>query len=408
MVRMRSSVALLVVAACKTANHDDHLVDAGVDFNTVDATVDARNMCDNTPGVLLAPRVDIAVGMGPYGIAVADFNGDGLLDLAIATQQPGGATILLNGTPGCMAMFQPFVDIPTRANVHSAVAADFNNDGIPDLAAVSQLYDLVTVMMGTTPTGATSPVFDPPLDFATGTNPSWVAAGDVNGDGKPDLVTAAPDAISVLIDTAAEGATAPSFQDKVDLPHTGETFGLALGDFNSDGRLDIAVVDTTSNTVSVYLNTTSGVTTFAAPVPFPTGMSPFAVAVRDLDGDHRPDIVVANIGADTVSVLMNTTPMGASAPSFAAKVDLPTGMRPYAVALGDLNRDGHPDIVVADETSNAISILLASGGAFAAKIDVPVGNSPHGVRLADLDGDNAPDLIVSNSDDATISILLAR
>ena len=137
-------------------------------------------------------------------------------------------------------------------------------------------------------------------------------------------------------------------------------------------------------------------------------MGSFSVAVGDLDGDHRPDLVVANIMADSVSVLMNTTEPGAATPSFAAKVDLPTGMRPYVVVIGDVNRDGKRDIVVADEASNAISILLASGTGFTDKIDVAVLGAPHGVVLADLDGDDALDVIVSSSDGNMVSVLLAR
>lgn len=401
---MRFAALALVVAACHhPAGHD---VDGGVDFNAPDAAIDARNACENIANVLLAPRVDFATGTSPFGIAVADFNGDHLPDLAIATQQPGGATVLLGMAPGCAAAFQPGVDFPTEGNVHAVAAADLDGDGRPDVAAVSQLLDVVSVLLDTTPAAGTTPTFAAPVDFATATNPSAVAVGDVSGDGKPDLVTCAPDGISVLVNTSAAGAA--SFAEKLDLPHTGATFGVALADFNSDGKLDIAVTDSDADTVSVYLNISAGALAFAAPMTFGTGGSPFALAVADLDGDERPDIVVTDIATDTISILANTTPIGAASASFSPHVDLPTGARPYAVAIGDLNRDGHADIAVAAETPGAVSLHLASGTSYAPHLDVATLGAPHGVAIADLDGDTAPDLVVSSADADMVSVLLAR
>jgi len=396
-------VALVVAACHHPAGHD---VDGGVDFNAPDARIDARNACDNTAGVLLAPRVDFATGMIPMGIAVADFNGDHLPDLAVATQQPGGVSFLLGMAPGCDAAFEPVVDLPTEGNVHGVAAADLDGDGRPDLAAVSQT-GVVTVLLDTaTPGGVLA--FAAPVDFLTGDSPTGVAAGDVSGDGKRDLVVAAPTAISVLVGTTAAGAAAPTFAAKLDLPHSGDTFGVALGDFNSDGKLDIAVTDTSVDTVSVYLNISTDVVAFAPPQTFGTGGLPFAIAVADLDGDERPDIVVTDIRTATISILTNTTPAGATTASFAPHVDLATAARPYAVAIGDLNRDGHPDLAVACETDGVVSLLLASGTSFAPHFEVAVLGSPHGVAIADLDGDTAPDLIVSSSDADRVSVLLAR
>src|SRR5205807_1568483 len=126
---------------------------------------------------------------------------------------------------------------------------------------------------------------------------------------------------------------------------------VAAGDLNGDGRPDLAVANYGANTVSVLLNTTApGAATpsFAPRLDFPTGTNPFSVAIGDLNGDGRPDLAAANCGANTVSVLRNTTAPGAATPSFAARQDFATGTEPRSVAVGDLNGDGRPDLVVAN------------------------------------------------------------
>ena len=354
MVPMRLAVAMLLLTACHQRNHDDSEVDAGMDFNQPDAMTAPRNQCMNMPGVLLAARVDIPVGMGPYGIAVADFNGDMLPDLAIATQQPGGFTALLNASPGCDATFQPFLDIPTEANVHNVVTADFNMDGKPDVAAVSQLYDIVTVMLDTTPMGGTMPIFSAGVDFATGTNASWLAVGDVNGDGK----AGSRDQRAWTRSRCCSISRSPAMPRRRSRTRSicrtpaRRSGSRSRTSTATAGSISPSSTPTTTRSRSIS-NTTAGITQFAAirRQPFPTGNpSPFAIAIGDFDGDHKPDIAVANIKDDSVSVLLNTTDANATTPSFAAKVDLPTGMRPYAIAVGDINRDGMPDIVAACET----------------------------------------------------------
>ena len=142
-----------------------------------------------------------------------------------------------------------------------------------------------------------------------------------------------------------------------------------MADLNGDGKVDMVVANAGDNTVSMLLNTTApGATmpTFAAQQTFATGMQPVALAVADLNGDGKPDVVVANDSlAGTVSVLLNTTPTGATTVSFASHADFAVGANPVSVAIGDLNGDGVPDLAVANEGSNTVSVLLnqtAGGG----------------------------------------------
>jgi hypothetical protein len=136
---------------------------------------------------------------------------------------------------------------------------------------------------------------------------------------------------------------------------------VAVGDFNGDGLPDLAVANAGSDTVSVLLDTTPpGATTpsFAPQQTFPTGFGGVAVAVGDFDGDGKPDLAVTSSSPGTVSVLLNTTAAGATTPSFAPPQTFATDANPISVAVGDFNGDGKPDLAVANANSDTVSVLL--------------------------------------------------
>ena len=147
---------------------------------------------------------------------------------------------------------------------------------------------------------------------------------------------------------------------------------VAIGDLNGDGRPDLVVANTHSNSVSALLGNGNG--TFSAQTQFGTGSAPNAVAIGDLNGDGRPDLAVANLGSNSVSVLL-----GHGDGSFGTQVQYATGNEPISVAIGDLNGDGQPDLAVANAsfTSNSVSVLLGHGdGSFGAQRSSPPERSP--------------------------------
>jgi len=183
---------------------------------------------------------------------------------------------------------------------------------------------------------------------------------------------------------------------------------LAVGDFNGDGNLDLAVANVDSATVSILLGTGTG--SFGAKTDFGTGSFPFSVAVGDFNGDGALDLAVPNVsdfdgnGVDinTVSILLGT-----GTGSFGAKTNFDTGSTPVSVAVGDFNGDGNPDLAVANQGSQSVSILLGTGtGSFGAKVDFGAGSFPVSVAVGDFNGDGALDLAVANLGSATVSILL--
>jgi hypothetical protein len=295
-----------------------------------------------------------------------------------------------------------------------------NGDGRPDLVVVDGSANAVSVLLNTTAPGATTPSFAAAVSFPVGTlpfmNPASVAVADVNGDGRPDLLVANDGAanVSVLLNTTAPGAAVPSFSAATNFNVGSGPFSVVAADVNGDGRPDLIVANDGSGTVSVLLNTTApgaAVPSFAPAVNFAVGSSPLSVAVADVNGDGRPDLVVArNLG--NVSVLLNTTAPGATTPSFSAATNIAAGDFAFSVAAVDVNGDGRPDLLLADGGSNVLVLLntTAPGAtvpSFAVAGSFAAGTDPNSVAVADVNGDGHPDLVVANGIFAnTVSVLL--
>jgi hypothetical protein len=161
---------------------------------------------------------------------------------------------------------------------------------------------------------------------------------------------------------------------------------VAVGDFNRDGKLDLAVANELSVNVTVLLGTGTG--SFGAARSFGAGPTPVSVVVGDLNGDGTLDLAVANVGGDRVSILLNTCVPTCAAASFGAATDFGVGNVPASVAVGDFNGDGKLDLAVANALSNTVSILLGTGtGSFEAATDFGVGAEPASVAVGDFTGD---------------------
>jgi len=347
-------------------------------------------------------------GAGPYSVAIGDFDGDGLPDLVVTNRNSTTVSVLRNRGDGT---FAAKVDFVTGLNPSSVAIGDLEGDGLPDLVVTNWTSNTVSVLRNTSSGGGVV-AFAVKVDFATGSKPQSVAIGDLDGDGRPDLavVNQTSNTVSVLRNTSS-GDGVVAFAVKIDFATGSNPQSVAIGDVDGDGRPDLAVVNQSSNTVSVLRNTSSGggVVAFAEKVDFATGSNPQSVAIGDLDGDELSEIAVANSSSNTVSVLRNMS-SGESNVMFAAKVDFATGWRPFSVAIGDLNRDGHSDLAVANANADTLSVLrnTSSGQgdiAFAAKRDSATGLNPSSVAIGDLDGDGKSDIAVSNSHSNNVGVL---
>ena len=235
----------------------------------------------------------------------------------------------------------------------------------------------------------------------TGPSSSFVTSFDVNGDGKSDLIIAndlagSAGAVSVLL-----GNGNGTFAARQTFAAGSNPNFVAVADVNGDGKPDLLVVnDTTNGTVSVLLGNGNG--TFAAPATIAVGSHPASMAVADLNGDGRPDLVVGSGSA--VGVLLSN-----GNGTFQPQLTLAAGTDPYAVTLADVNGDGKPDILAANFGSASTSVLLGNGnGTFQGQQSSAVGASPRNIAAADVNGDGQLDLILSSGSSGSVSILLGN
>ena len=280
---------------------------------------------------------------------------------------------------------------------HTSVATvDLNSDGKPDLAIANYADASVSVLLG-----RGDGTFTAEARYSVKSTPTCVAVADFNGDGAPDLVVAnyGSSQVSVLL-----GNGYGTFQPALNYPSYATSSGIqpysvAVGDFNGDGKPDL-VVSNYSNTgfpfeagatVSVLLGNGDG--SFQPPVEYAAGSGPLAVAVADVNADGHPDLLVANNFSDNVSILL-----GNGDGTFRQALNADAGDRPVAVIVDDFNADGIPDLAVANSFAGTISVLLGSGdGTFRERVAYPTDpyTDPFSVTALDVNGDGKRDLAVA-------------
>lgn len=308
--------------------------------------------------------------------------------------------------------FAPKQDISTGVIPKSINQGDLDNDGKSDLIVVNQTDETVAVYRNTSPGDGTI-TYANPVNFAIGAGAGALAVGDLDNDGLLDICYLREGNNLVTIrKNASSGPGNFSFGPVIEYITGGNPFSVALGDLNEDGLLDIAVANYSSNTVSVYRNTSPaasmGTMTFDFKVDFATGALPNTVAIGDLDLDGKPDLALSNSDGSSVSVLRNASP-GDGSITFDAKLDLTTASGPQSVSIGDLDLDGKPDLATANY-SGSLSVLRNSNAtpgaiSFATREEFTTNVQLQSAHLSDLNGDGRVDVVVTNFPQSSVSIM---
>ena len=325
-----------------------------------------------------------AVGPG-VTIATADMNGDGIPDLVTLSTDDSTVNVVTVDPKGDFILLSPqsFTDIPQMSSV---AIVDVNGDGIPDVVISDGSGSAAGVrVLLNDGHGKLAADASYPSETSPGAGPVSVIAADVNGDGKPDLVTAnaGDGTVSVLVNNG-DGSFAPP----VSYAAGSDPVAVAVGDLNGDGFPDLAVADSAGNSVQVLLNNGDG--TLASPVAIADGTGPVAVVLADVNGDGHLDIVVADGGDSKVAVLT-----GAGDGTFATPVFYDTGSNPGWVAAHDLSGDGRLDLVTANYSDGSVSVFANTvGGNFVPTLQVFPAYGSYDTVIMDVAG--KPQLISAN------------
>lgn len=343
------------------------------------------------------------------GIVIADLNGDKKLDLATSNiffgdspPHPSHVSVSLQQT-AILGVFESALDYPVGADSQFVVAGDLNNDGFIDLLATNYNDDSVSLLEQSQDNGG---FFLPGRVVTVARRPDGCVLADINGDGLSDIVTTGS-YLAILLNTLGSPgnfSVASTINTSTYLPSIG------AGDIDGDGRVDLVTTDITNGTVLVLLQD-------AAPAPrgsyssvtaYFAGDQPIDVELADVDGDLKLDLVVANLGApsdpDTASVailIQNHDPLARG--EFLPAVAYTTDARSQDVAVGDLNNDRLLDIAVANaghlNDTGSISILLqgSTPGVFLGADNITGINQPLALAIGDLNDDGFNDIAVADN-----------
>lgn len=362
-------------------------------------------------GTFLASESFVA-GQNPAWAAVADFNKDGKLDVVATNSGSGNSSILLGNGDGT---FQTATNVSVPGTTPGFVlTGDFNGDGNPDFITFNSPGGFAAPCLGTNLScmtvflGKGDGTFQAGTVASTGaTNIYSVQTGDFNGDGKLDLALLSSQnqgntlGISILLGNGDGTFEAPKFT----LAAGTRATWMSVGDLNKDGQLDLVVVEYSNNQLQIFLGNGDG--TFKAPTTLATGRLPGFSVLGDFNGDGNLDIFVGNQQDVNAEVFLGVGDGTFLSPSIVSVQ--PTNSPPSIEVVGDFNLDGHLDVLLThnDNRGSGITLLLGNGdGTFQTAQNYLVSGGSFVTAVGDFNGDGAPDALLVDNGEEFISMLL--
>ena len=376
-----------------------------------------------------SPSFNLGTSAGPVASVIADLDGDGKPDIALLNGYSNTVSIFrnisTNGTPLGTASFAPRVDLtfPTNGlggDLYRLRAVDLDGDGRLDLIAGVATGNHVSIFHNiATPGTITTNSFDAPFVLNAGNDIRSIAAADLDGDGRVDILVGnyADNTLSIFKNIGTVGSlNVGSFAAPFTVATPAGPYDMAIGDLDGDGKPDLAMVSSLTTVISVFKNTatqgTLNSSSFATRVDFPSQLGGDTLAIGDLDGDGKADLIAGFGTQQVISVFRNlSTPGFFNTNSLASPVNFSLPGWVHVVTLADFNGDGKPDVGVVGELSSYLAVFqnTSTPGSFTAaslapQVDFGTGWNAWGVAAGDLDGDGRPDAVFCNSYDANIQI----
>ncbi len=339
----------------------------------------------------------VSVGSFPSSVTAADWDGDGVVDLAVVNAGVDSVSILKNDGTGVFTQTSTVFVIKRDQNSTpraSLTAVDVDGNGVMDLAVADRMITILKNNGSGTFTRELNEI------YLNGT-PRSMAATDVDGDGDVDLASTKATGVSIsIVKNFRNGWFAET--STVDLDYF-VSFSIAATDVDNDGAMECAVVGSNfiSTGANVFILKNEGSGTFAEAFGLRVDKACLAVAATDFDGDGDVDLAVTSYVGRTVSILKND---GSGTFTLTSTVDI--GNYPQSIIAADLDGDGDMDLAAGSQSSTNVSILNNDGsGTFTLTSTIIVGNMPTSIAAADVDGDGAIDLVAANYGSNSVSIL---